>query len=149
MILKMPSIKKKIDTHFSDKMYQTERSELLKTIIFPKNLMYLTDQLPVPSYDDDDDDFESQVKSSTLPHKKHSGKFDNRKLLSRSKLNSGQKKSENMDYDHLENLSKSSKSKRSKDYSQAKQVMKNNLAHIESSASKVNYKDVLSKQHCK
>lgn len=67
-ILKMPSIKKKIDLYFQEKVYDDETNELLKTIIFPKNLMYLTDQLPVPTYDDDDD-FNEQIKSSTLPFK--------------------------------------------------------------------------------
>ena len=68
-ILKMPAIKKKLDIYFQENMYDAETNELLKTIIFPKNLMYLTDQLPVPTYEDDDDDFNEHIKSSTLPHK--------------------------------------------------------------------------------
>ena len=30
----------------------TEASDLLKTIVFPRNFMNLTDKLPKPSYDD-------------------------------------------------------------------------------------------------
>ena len=63
-ILQMPSVRKKINQYFPDQKSEFESSELLKTIYFPKNLMYLTNQLPKPSYNDDDvdEDFEEHIK---------------------------------------------------------------------------------------
>lgn len=70
-------------------------------------------------------------------------------MLSRSKLNSGPKKSDISEIEYLENLSKSSKSKGSKDYSQAKQIMQKNLSNGDTSGPKINYKDIISKQYSK
>jgi NIMA (never in mitosis gene a)-related kinase len=47
-ILRMPSISKKSNMYYPEDRSGTDSNELLKTIIFPKNLMYLTDQLPTP-----------------------------------------------------------------------------------------------------
>lgn len=90
-ILQMSSIRKKISLYFPGQDDDFQNSELLKTIVFPKNLMYLTSQLPKPSYDEDEEvdvDFEEHIKSSTLPHKprkKRSDDFSNQRVLSRAK----------------------------------------------------------------
>jgi len=107
-----------------------ESNELLKTIIFPKNLMYLTDQLPKPSYDDDDVDeaFDEHIKCSTLPHKpkkKISDIYSNHRVLSRSKLSTQGKQTEK-----VTNYSRSSNSKGSRDHSQARSIMKNNYKEL-------------------
>lgn len=47
-ILKMTSVSKKSSLYFPNNDTDPDNNELLKTIIFPKNIMYLTDQLPVP-----------------------------------------------------------------------------------------------------
>jgi hypothetical protein len=117
----MPSVHKKLWTYFPDQADVISNSELLKTIVFPKNLMYLTDQLPRPSYEDDeqvDADFEEHVKWATLPHKpykKRSSKLSNVHILSRSKASTREKVSGAADeHDYLESIIRSSHSKGSR-----------------------------------
>lgn len=53
-ILEMPAVKKMGERLFKD-FYEEEseaKNQLLSTIRVPKNLLYLTDRLPKPSYDD-------------------------------------------------------------------------------------------------
>lgn len=129
-ILRMPSVKKKANAYFPESTLDLESNELLKTIVFPKNLMYLTDQLPTPCYDEDEsNEFNESIKASTLPHKKASNKRTSSKLLSRSKKSSGTRGSmHDNEYEYAETISKSSKSRKSRDKSQIRQIMNNNLA---------------------
>jgi serine/threonine protein kinase len=143
-ILQTPSVRKKAILYFPDQEEELDNNELLKTIVFPKNLMYLTDQLPKPSYEDDeiDEGFEEHIKWSTLPHKpnkKYSENFS--RVLSRSKLSTQGKRSEQAtsEYTNMENKSRSSHSKGSKNISQAQQIMKNNL----------NYQEMIKKHNVK
>ena len=55
-ILDMPVIKKKAERLFpEDFFYETDsQMNLLSTIRVPKNLLYLTDRLPKPNYDSDE-----------------------------------------------------------------------------------------------
>lgn len=118
-------------------------SELLRTIRFPKNFMYLTNQLPKPSYNEEvDEDFIENIKSSTLPFKpkpKNSAEsLLNRVSLSRSKANTAGKHS-----DLSERIgSNSSASKQSKNMSRAKNIMKTNLSKKEG-APQIKYKDII------
>jgi len=120
---------KKISILFPESEQFLESSELLKTIRFPKNFMYLTNQLPKPSYEEEvDEDFTENIKASTLPFKqkvnKSSESLANRGTLSRSKANTASKNSiisERMG-------SQSSVSKHSKNTSKAQIIMKNNLS---------------------
>jgi len=50
-ILEMPSIRKRIEKLFPQDEFYDSNSSLLNTIRVPKNLLYLTDRLPKPSYD--------------------------------------------------------------------------------------------------
>lgn len=62
-IMQMASIRKKVSLYFPEYEDLSENCELLKTIRFPKNIMYLTSQLPKPSYDETvDEDFDEQMK---------------------------------------------------------------------------------------
>ena len=47
----MPIIKKRIDKIFPTDEFYDSHSSLLNTIRVPKNLLYLTDRLPKPSYE--------------------------------------------------------------------------------------------------
>ena len=52
-ILEMPMVKKRIERLFptgSNEYFDDEQSSLLNTIRVPKNLLYLTDRLPKPTY---------------------------------------------------------------------------------------------------
>jgi NIMA (never in mitosis gene a)-related kinase len=142
-ILRMPSISKKSNMYYPEDRSGTDSNELLKTIIFPKNLMYLTDQLPTPWYEDYEID--EKRKTSTLPMK-HSRKVNNRKILSRSKISSGTKQSDN---DLNSDFDKISSGSNPIDLSKAKKIMRNNLSKGESKRSKVDYKGIIKKQNMK
>lgn len=142
-IIAMPAITKKISMLFPENQEMMESSELLKTIRFPKNFMYLTNQLPKPSYDEEvDEDFIENIKSSTLPFKPKSKKSTesliNRVAVSRSKVHTGSKHS-----DISERLpTHSSASKQSRNISKAHSIMKSNLSSKKDS-SNLNYKEIL------
>ncbi|CAI2360519.1 unnamed protein product [Moneuplotes crassus] len=146
-IIAMPSVMKKISILFPESEQFLESSELLKTIRFPKNFMYLTNQLPKPSYEEEvDEDFTENIKASTLPFKqkvnKSSEPLANRGTLSRSKANTASKNSiisERMG-------SQSSVSKHSKNTSKAQIIMKNNLSKKEISP-KMKYKNIVKNQN--
>lgn len=122
-ILQMPSVSKKTSLYFPETVYGSENNELLKTILFPKNIMYLTDQLPVPCYDDYYE-FDEKRKTTTISNKR-SQKSNNRKILSRSKISSGTKQS---DKDLNSELEKMSLGSNPIDLSKAKKIMMNNLS---------------------
>lgn len=119
----MPSVSKKTSLYFPETVYGSENNELLKTILFPKNIMYLTDQLPVPCYDDYYE-FDEKRKTTTISNKR-SQKSNNRKILSRSKISSGTKQS---DKDLNSELEKMSLGSNPIDLSKAKKIMMNNLS---------------------
>ena len=50
-ILEMPAIKKRLEKLLPTDQFYDSQSSLLNTIRVPKNLLYLTDRLPKPSYD--------------------------------------------------------------------------------------------------
>jgi NIMA (never in mitosis gene a)-related kinase len=50
-ILEMPIVRKRIDKIFPHDEFYESQSSLLNTIRVPKNLLYLTDRLPKPSYE--------------------------------------------------------------------------------------------------
>lgn len=52
-ILDMPIVKKRIEKLFPEEQFYDSHSALLSTIRVPKNLLYLTDRLPKPNYDDE------------------------------------------------------------------------------------------------
>ena len=112
----MPSIRKKISIFFPDQQKMIESNELLKTIRFPKNLMYLTHQLPKPSYDDGDvdEDFISLTKNNSESPLEKRG-------FSRSKAYTNNRKSS----DTTERIgTHSSIRKPSRDLARAKKIMK-------------------------
>jgi len=47
----MPIVKKRIEKLFPTDLFYESESNLLNTIRVPKNLLYLTDRLPKPTYD--------------------------------------------------------------------------------------------------
>ena len=47
----MPTIRKRLDKYFPEEQFFESQSALLSTIRVPKNLLYLTDRLPKPNYD--------------------------------------------------------------------------------------------------
>lgn len=49
-ILEMPIVRKRIEKLFPQDTFYESQSSLLNTIRVPKNLLYLTDRLPKPSY---------------------------------------------------------------------------------------------------
>ena len=77
---------------------------------------------------------------------KHSRKSNNRKILSRSKISSGTKRSENDIGSELEKVSAGSNPI---DLSKAKKIMRNNLSKGDPKRNKVNYKDIIKKQTVK
>lgn len=139
-ILKMPSVSKKSNLYFPNSQIDDESNELLKTIIFPKNIMYLTDQLPTPCYEEEYE-FDEKRKTSTIPNKR-SQKAKNRKILSRSKLSSISKRS---DKDLAYEIDTNSASNDKSDLSKAKKIMQSNLAKLEGKKSKINYRDIIKK----
>lgn len=48
----MPSVKKRCEKLFPEDCFFASQSSLLNTIRVPKNLLYLTDRLPKPNYED-------------------------------------------------------------------------------------------------
>lgn len=58
----MPIIKKKVDKFFPKDYMYASQSSLLKTIRVPKNLMYLTDRLPKPNYEDNSQGLSAEKK---------------------------------------------------------------------------------------
>jgi hypothetical protein len=48
----MPIVKKKSEKLFPEENFFASQSSLLNTIRVPKNLLYLTDRLPKPNYED-------------------------------------------------------------------------------------------------
>mmetsp|Transcript_4076 Transcript_4076/g.3404 ORF Transcript_4076/g.3404 Transcript_4076/m.3404 type:complete len:292 (+) Transcript_4076:421-1296(+) len=133
----MPSVRKKINIFFPKQENMIESSELLRTIKFPKNLMYLTHQLPKPSYEEEsvDEDFRSLKKKS-------SESLIEKRGISRSKAYTNGKSS-----DTTERIgTNSSISKPSRKLNRAKKIMKNNLAKAEISLAKYNYRDLIRKQ---
>jgi NIMA (never in mitosis gene a)-related kinase len=72
-ILDQPSVKKMGEKLFGDDYYQHShsdaQSEMLKTIRIPKNLLYLTDRLPKPSYEDSS--HKKNASSGIIKSKKH------------------------------------------------------------------------------
>jgi hypothetical protein len=147
--MQLASIRKKIDMYFPEYEDTIEDCELLKTIRFPTNFMYLTSQLPKPSYDETvDEDFDEKIKCTTLPYKpknKRSDNFGKQRLLSRSKISTGGRKSQESDRKQSSN----SISKPSRDLTQAKRIMKNNLAKIDCGVAKVNYRDIIKNKYGK
>lgn len=77
---------------------------------------------------------------------KHSRKVNNRKILSRSKISSGTKQSDN---DLNSDFDKISSGSNPIDLSKAKKIMRNNLSKGESKRSKVDYKGIIKKQNLK
>ena len=57
-ILQNPVVQKRLGMYFPDEQFEksTEASDLLKTIIFPRNFMSLTGKLPIPNYDGDEEE---------------------------------------------------------------------------------------------
>jgi NIMA (never in mitosis gene a)-related kinase len=50
-ILDMPIVRKRIERFFPQDEFYDSQSSLLNTIRVPKNLLYLTDRLPKPTYE--------------------------------------------------------------------------------------------------
>lgn len=69
-ILDMPAVKKKVEKFFPNEYMYASQSSLLKTIRVPQNLMYLTDRLPKPNYNDSSKGF-SQDKDEANKRRTH------------------------------------------------------------------------------
>ncbi|CAI2360818.1 unnamed protein product [Moneuplotes crassus] len=146
-IISMPSIVKKIGILFPDSDNILGSNELLKTIRFPKNFMYLTNQLPKPSYDEEvDEDFSENIKCSTLPSKvkvkRSTESLINQRSSSRSKVHTSSKNSIFSE----RRGSPSTASKQSRNVSKAKSIMRNNLSKKEKIPHK-RYKDIVKSNH--
>lgn len=59
-ILDMPVVRKKTEKYFPNDFMYASQSSLLKTIRVPKNLMYLTDRLPKPNYNESSQGFSQE-----------------------------------------------------------------------------------------